>query len=279
MSSGGLDPYHSPLWDLGIEETEHMTCDDSLENRNLLRKAGFFWSPVFQDDGTPSGLIRAYTPEETTARRESVWDSRKPIMEDPSNVYSEYLSPLDYPNDYPAPWWIKNAIRQYVGDVRDGKPEPKRTWLPIRCKVVRNDGTRCWNWVSRKNETKCKQHLGWVADEHAQLQRVAKTRILQASVVAADTLEELIYDRDQSGAVRLKASTEVLDRAGIRGGVELDVSGEIETKDVGGEVKERLDRLADRMATAAAALEAATTGTAHTDEPIDAEVVSDEPED
>jgi hypothetical protein len=252
-----------------------MTCDDTLENRAKLRKAGFFWSPVFAEDGTPSGLIRAYTPEETTARRESVWQSRKPIMVDPSSAYSEYISPLDYPSDYPAPWWIKNSVRQYLGQAREGKPEEKRVWLATRCKVVRNDGTRCWNWVSRRNETKCKQHLGWVADQHSQLQRVAKTRILQASVVAADTLEELIYDKDQSGAVRLKASTEVLDRAGIRGGVELEVSGEIETKDAGGEVSERLERLAKRMAEAASKVDE-LSASAHGEEPVDAEIVEEE---
>lgn len=234
-----------------------MVCEASLENRRILRGAKLMWTALFNEDGSPNGLIRAFAPEETTTRRESVWQSRKPIMEDPANVYSEYVSPLDYPSDYDCPWWIKNAIRQHIEDTRAGKPEEKRTWLPIRCKIVRTDGTRCWNWVSRKNETKCKQHLGWVADEHAQLARTAKTRILQASVLAAETLEELVYDHEQSGAVRLKASTEILDRAGVRGGVELDISGEVTAVDPSAEVRDRLDRLAERMAKAEAARKAA----------------------
>lgn len=227
------------------------------------------WTALFEEDGTPNGLMRVWTPEETASRRTSVWEDRKPIMVDPENIYSEYVSPLDYPSDFPAPWWIKNATRQYIGDVNRGVAEAKRTWLPIRCKVVRHDNTRCWNWVSRKNETRCKQHLGWVADEHAQKARVAKARVMEASILAAETLEDLAYSASGE-AVRLKASTEILDRAGVRGGTELEVTGEVEVTDPSGEVKERLDRLAKRMAAAEAKELADPADT------VDAEIVADE---
>ena len=72
----------------------------------------------------------------------------------------------------------------------------------------------------------------------------ARKKIQQAAGYAVDTLEELMADA-VSEPVRLKAATEILDRAGVRGGVEIDVG-----VDISGErpahviVAERLERLA-----------------------------------
>jgi len=266
-------PSGSLLWDLGIEEAESMMCENTTHNRRILRGAKLHWEHVNDEHGHHTGLIRAFTPEETTARREDVWESRKPIMVDPENSYSDYISPLEYPSDYDCLWWIKNAIRQHVGDVHRGVPEEKLTWLPIRCRIVRNDGTRCWNWVSRKNETKCKQHLGWVADEHAQKMRMAKSVIMEGSIHAAETLEELATTASGE-AVRLKAATEILDRAGVRGGTEIDMHVETEATDTAIEVKERLSKLAERVA--AAELASRSRELEEESRTIDAEVVEDD---
>jgi hypothetical protein len=48
----------------------------------------------------------------------------------------------------------------------------------------------------------------------------------------------------QSEPVRLKASTEILDRAGVRGGVELDVGVDVTVRSPHEVIKERLARLA-----------------------------------
>jgi hypothetical protein len=48
----------------------------------------------------------------------------------------------------------------------------------------------------------------------------------------------------QSEPVRLKASTEILDRAGVRGGVEIDVGVDVTVRNPHEIIKERLARLA-----------------------------------
>jgi hypothetical protein len=48
----------------------------------------------------------------------------------------------------------------------------------------------------------------------------------------------------QSEPVRLKASTEILDRAGVRGGVEIDVGVDVTVRSPHEIIKERLARLA-----------------------------------
>jgi hypothetical protein len=66
---------------------------------------------------------------------------------------------------------------------------------------------------------------------------------LQSAPYAVDVLEELM-ESAQSEPVRLKASTEILDRAGVRGGVELDVGVDVTVRSPHEVIKERLARLA-----------------------------------
>jgi hypothetical protein len=67
--------------------------------------------------------------------------------------------------------------------------------------------------------------------------------LLQSAPYAVDVLEELM-ESAQSEPVRLKASTEILDRAGVRGGVELDVGVDVTVRSPHEVIKERLARLA-----------------------------------
>jgi hypothetical protein len=254
-----LDPYRSPLTDLGIEETEPMVCEDNVDNRRALRNANIMWSALMDPDtGQLTGLIRAFTDEELTARRDTVWETKKPIMVDPGNPYSEYLPAEDLPMDSDIPWWIKLRLRGWMEDEMKGKPLEKRYPFPERCEIIRTDGTRCWSWAGNPRKTKrCKKHMPWEMEADTANAKLAKIRMLQMAPSAADTLEGLMTNPHESGAVRLKASTEILDRAGVRGGTELDVTGKVEVLDSSKEVQERLARLADRMEEAAAARAAA----------------------
>lgn len=254
-----MDPYHSPLHDLGIEEIEPMTCEDNYENRRRLRAGKLMWVQLTDpDSGMPTGMVRAFTDEELTARRDSVWEGKKPIMADPANPYSEYLPPQDLPMDGDMPWWVKQHLRTWIQDEMSGKAEDKRRTFPIRCEVIRTDGTRCWSWAGNPKKTKrCKKHMAWEMDVDSANAKLAKLKFLQAAPAMADGLEELAMDRHESGAVRLKAMTEILDRAGVRGGSEIELTGKVEVQDAGTEVQERLARLADRMEEAAAARAAA----------------------
>jgi hypothetical protein len=66
----------------------------------------------------------------------------------------------------------------------------------------------------------------------------AKLRLLDMSEEALDTIWQLAQP-GTGEAIRLKAATEVLDRAGIRGGFELSVEGEV-TVSATDEIRKRL---------------------------------------
>lgn len=248
MTFETLDSYSGPLAELGLEEVEPMIVEDTFENRRVLRAADYMWGPVTEDDGAVTTLIRAFTKDELTARRESVWASRKPILQDPENPWSDYIPAQDYPLDSDVPWWLKGRIRGWNEQERDGVPEDKRRPLPIRCVIIRTDGTRCWNWVSNTKETphRCKQHRTWKQTQDHQQAGIAKVRILQAAPRSAEILEDLA-ENASGEAVKLKANLEILDRAGVRGGVEIDHNVHVDETDPSAVIRDRLAQLAERQ--------------------------------
>jgi hypothetical protein len=58
----------------------------------------------------------------------------------------------------------------------------------------------------------------------------------------------------ESEPVKLKAATEILDRAGVRGGIELDTNVNIDVRPAASVIAERLQRLAINASEAAAKL-------------------------
>ena len=73
----------------------------------------------------------------------------------------------------------------------------------------------------------------------------------------------------------MKAATEILDRAGVRGGVEIDTNVNIDVRPAASVIAERLDRLAQGAITTAARLAEAGLHVEPEKEIIDAEIVSD----
>jgi hypothetical protein len=62
----------------------------------------------------------------------------------------------------------------------------------------------------------------------------------------------------ESEPVKLKAATEILDRAGVRGGIEVDTSVNIDVRPAASIIAERLQRLTATAAEASAKLSIAT---------------------
>jgi hypothetical protein len=100
----------------------------------------------------------------------------------------------------------------------------------------------------------------------------AREKLMQAAPYAVDKLEELM-EFAESEPVKLKAATEILDRAGVRGGVEIDTNVNVDLRPAASVIAERLDRLAQGAIVAASLL--AQDGVSV----VDAEVVEeDKPE-
>lgn len=246
MAFSAVDHSATPLAEIGVDEVEPGVCDDSYENRRLLRSNKFTWDQVTDEQGEQIGLIRAFNEEETTARRGSVWERRKPILSDPDNPWSDYVSALEYPVDFPAPTWIWKLIRSHERLLREGA-DTTRALLPTRCDMVRIDGTRCWNWTARRDDIqRCRSHLNWDAKVDQSRVHVARIKIAQASIRAAEALEYL-SESANGEAVMLKASTEILDRAGVRGGVEIDHNVHVDETDPSAVIRDRLAQLAERQ--------------------------------
>jgi hypothetical protein len=91
---------------------------------------------------------------------------------------------------------------------------------------------------------------------------------MQAAPYAVDKLEELM-EYAESEPVQLKAATEILDRAGVRGGIEIDSNVNIDVRPAAEVINERLERLAKGAIQAAAMLSQSGVDI------VDAEVVED----
>jgi len=109
--------------------------------------------------------------------------------------------------------------------------------------MIKTDGLRCMLWHSGriKDAGLCNLHLGSTRRTTSSVER-AREKVSQISIYAVDVLEELM-DTAQSEPVKLKAATEILDRAGVRGGIELGVEVNVNERPAGEILRERLERL------------------------------------
>jgi hypothetical protein len=261
---------------IGIEEADKGVCEDTFENRQILRRAKLNWDPVYSTNGVPTGLIRARSQQSTIERRILSLGEKKPIMVDPDNRNSDYLTGLDLlaesKTDFLVPPWVIHATRLYLKEQDEGGPRSeKRQPLaqPHRCRQIKDDTIRCMLWSSGrpKDDGLCRIHLRSVKHKSSDDIERARTKLMQAAPYAVDVLEDLM-ESAESEPVKLKAATEILDRAGVRGGIEVDTSVNIDVRPAASIIAERLQRLTATAVEASARLSPET-------ETIDAEVVED----
>lgn len=265
---------------LGLIEHERGVVEDNYENRQILRAARYHWDTVYSSTGSPTGLISARSPEQQRERRVLALQEKKALLAEPTDKNSDYLTGHDLLLDDEAlqmtPPWVTAATRRYLEEQAAGGPSsPKRAPLaqPQRCRIVKTDGVRCMLWSSGrlKDDGLCRMHLKTQRKPGEDIER-ARRKLIQAAPYAVDVLEDLM-ENATSEPVKLKATTEILDRAGIRGGMELDVGVEVaDSRTPAQIIGERLARLADGAARTARELSEDTNIQ-------DAEVVIDGEED
>ena len=151
----------------------------------------------------------------------------------------------------------------------DAKPVPV-----VRCTQIKKDGNRCGRW-SIRGYTKCIVHAGpgaLMKDGNVRVYsdaviEAARIRLIDEVDPAIDGLVSLTQP-GTSEQIRLKAYTEILDRAGIRGGFEVQVEADI-TANPSDELRKRLSEL-QAGATAVKKMKEGDV--------VDAELVEDDPE-
>lgn len=116
----------------------------------------------------------------------------------------------------------------------DWKPTNQQPVPPQRCGATNQQGEQCRKWALQGtglNGTKpvCLRHGGSIpqvkkaAEERV---RIARLRIMDAAEGAFETIEYLSQFATQEN-VKLAAAKDILDRAGIKSGIDLNVTHEI----------------------------------------------------
>lgn len=246
---------------IGIEEVDRGICEDTFENRQILRRAKFNWIPVYATNGVPTGLIQAISHEMATEKRIISLAEKKPILTDPTNKNSDYITGYDLlaeeAADYIVPPWVIGATRAWIKEqtepVRSSRRKPAA--LPTRCTNVKDDGIRCQLWSSGRlqDDGLCRIHLRSVKHRPGDDIERARQKLFQAAPYAVDVLEDMMSNAE-SEPVKLKAATEILDRAGVRGGMEIDTNVSLEVRPAASIISERLNKLATNAIEAAARL-------------------------
>ena len=269
----------------GIEEVNRGVCVDTFENRQALRRAKLNWLPVYAENGVPTGLIQALSMEMQSRQRLLSIDEKQEILCDRKDRNSDYLSGYDLlaesAADIIVPPWVLGATKAWAKqqtniDGDDSKLNGKKLLpLPIRCKAIKDDGIRCQLWSGGRSgdDGMCRVHLGSLRNKPTDSVERARARLTQASPAAVDTLEELMFSAE-SEPVKLKAATEILDRAGVRAGFEITGDVGLDVRPAASIITERLQRLAHNTMEATARLEELTAE--QTGPEIEAEIVEEE---
>lgn len=249
------------LSEYGLVEHERGVVEDTFENRATLRQANLNWDYVYDQLGNPTGLIAARSKEALKERRLMSLAEKRALLTDPTKNNSDFLTGVDLLVDDSAcrvtPPWVVAATRKWVKEQDNGLPSPTRrpSSLPHRCRIVKSDGIRCMLWSSGRpsDDGQCRIHLQNNSRKSGADVERARHKILQSAPHAVDVIEELMQDA-QSEPVRLKAATEILDRAGVRGGIEIGVDVDVSMRSPAEIVAERLQRLAQGAVQIAASL-------------------------
>jgi hypothetical protein len=261
----------------GIEEVDRGTCEDTYENRAALRRAKLNWIPVYAVNGVPTGTIQALSPEMQSQQRLNSLTEKQAILTDPTSKNSDYLTGFDLLAEEAAdnivPPWVLGATRvwakwEHSTDVEKAKRKVPN--LPSRCKQIKDDGIRCQLWTGGRlqDDGLCRVHLGSLRNKPTDSVERARSRLTQAAPAAVDLLEHLI-EHGESEPVKLKAATEILDRAGVRAGFDISTDVSIDLRPAASIIAERLGRLS-KGAENIIAINAAANGG---EDIIDAEVV------
>lgn len=275
------------LSEIGIDEVERGVCEDTYENRQILRRAKMGWDTVYSSNGVPTGLIQARSESMAMQRRILSLAEKKPILSDPLDRNSDYLTGYDLivesAADHLVPPWVIGATRLWIKEQDTPHPNPKRkpSAKPHRCRTIKDDGIRCMLWSSGRpaDDGMCRVHLRSESRKPGDDIERARQKLQQAAPYAVNLLEELM-ETAESEPVKLKAATEILDRAGVRGGIEVDTSVNLDVRPAATVIAERLQRLAFGASEAAAKLAQAGIIVPEDQDPNiqDAEVVEDTPE-
>lgn len=279
------------LAEWGIEEFERGVCEDTFENRRTIKSNQGRWNVVFDTQGMPSGYIQVVSAEMYQA---ALGLNKANLLVNPDDFDSEYLSGLklllaEDANEL-APTWVLNTTRTFMRQQEERRElgadadlhQSRLVSVPTRCSQTKADGTRCWGWANgaAENLGMCTTHAKRVTRKNMSgmsMIQAARNRLISAMPGIVDGLEDLAFNAE-SETVRLGAMNSMADRAGLRGGFEIEEKVEVTVNESAQIVMDRLQKLregqergAQQRAAALAAQQAELEART-----VDAEVVEDD---
>lgn len=244
--------YRPDLTFYGIDEVDRGVCEDSYENRSILRVHRLSWQPIYDANGEITGNIEVLSPEMSARRSERNIEDRRVLLVDDRDLNSDFITEeallIEEQSDIMVPLWVIAATRSWIRIRETRKENPKAMPLiggpPTRCRAIKSDGVRCLKWCTGRvtDDGLCTVHLGSKNNNLTGAVARARQRAYQAAPTAVAILESMM-ESAESEQVKLKAATEILDRAGIRGGVEIDAKVEVSERPADDIIRERLARL------------------------------------
>lgn len=135
--------------------------------------------------------------------------------------------PLDGEDNNIVTTVARSATQQDSNIPQGWKPTPNAPIPVIRCTAIKRDGTQCQKW-SVRGVTVCTKHgahLPSVQKAAAERVSTARLQLMGSTGDAFEVLESLMQPGVAEG-IRLKAATEILDRAGLKAGMEIAVTVE-----------------------------------------------------
>jgi hypothetical protein len=252
----------------GIDEVDRGVCEDSYENRSVLRANRLSWQSIFNEDGEASPYIEVLSEEMKAARSLHALEDKRILLTDERNNNSDYVTEeallVEEKSDSLVPLWVLAATRTWlrVREARAAGDTDKMKSLvgpPTRCRFIKSDGLRCQLWCGNRitDDGLCRTHLGTRFNNLTGAVQRARERAYQAAPTAIQLLEHLM-ESAESEPVKLKAATEILDRAGVRGGIEIDARVDLTVLPAAQILEERLAKLRNNQLENRRALEAST---------------------
>lgn len=244
------------LSEWGIEEIERGVCEDTFENRRTIKQNKGQWNVIFDSQGIPTGFIQVISAEMYQAAQGL---NKANLLTDPDDYNSDYLSGLRLllaeDAEQIAPTWVLRTTRVYNRQQEEKRAlgpdadlyQSRLITVPTRCETIKADGTRCWGWSSGASESMgmCRVHAARVnrkSQSGLSVLQAARNRLISATAGVVDGLEDLAFNAE-SETVRLGAMNSMLDRAGVRGGYEIEQKVDVTVNESADIVRSRLEKL------------------------------------
>jgi hypothetical protein len=210
------------------------------------------WQLVYDEFGQPTGNIEVLSPEMQARRTEKTLEDRRVLLTHDRDLNSDFITEealhIEEEADILVPLWVTAATRTWIRIREARKNNPKAMPLiggpPTRCRAIKSDGIRCMKWCTGRvtDDGLCTVHLGTKNNNLTGAVARARARAYQAAPTAVAILEQMM-ESAESEQVKLKAATEILDRAGVRGGIEIEAKVELSERPADDVIRERLARL------------------------------------